>query len=54
MLARLKDPQEREKMKRDIRGGIAGWYNHYTAVGGDWSRMLLSARLSSANQRFQG
>ncbi|HEY2415297.1 MAG TPA: D-aminoacylase [Pirellulaceae bacterium] len=44
MLARLKDPQEREKMKRDIRGGIAGWYNHFTAVGGDWSRMLISGR----------
>jgi N-acyl-D-aspartate/D-glutamate deacylase len=44
MLARLKDPAERAKMKRDIRGGIAGWYNHYTAVGGDWSRMLVSGR----------
>jgi N-acyl-D-aspartate/D-glutamate deacylase len=44
MLARLKDPAEREKMKRDIRGGIPGWYNHYTAVGGDWSRMLVSGR----------
>ncbi len=44
MLARLKNPEEREKMKRDIRGGIAGWYNHFTAVGGDWSRMLVSGR----------
>src|SRR5262245_22084291 len=44
MLARLKDRSEREKMKRDIRGGIPGWYNHYTAVGGDWSRMLISGR----------
>jgi N-acyl-D-aspartate/D-glutamate deacylase len=31
-------------MKKDIRGGIAGWYNHFTAVGGDWSRMLISGR----------
>jgi N-acyl-D-aspartate/D-glutamate deacylase len=44
MLARLKEKAEREKMKRDIRGGIAGWYNHFTAVGGDWSRMLISGR----------
>jgi N-acyl-D-aspartate/D-glutamate deacylase len=29
-------------LKEDIRSGIAGWYNHYTAVGGDWSRMLVS------------
>lgn len=44
MLERLKDPPQRERMKRDIRGGIAGWYNHYTAIGGDWSRMLISGR----------
>ena len=35
--------------KKDIREGIPGWYNHYTAVGGDWSRMLISA-----NNRYQG
>jgi len=44
MLARLKDSSEREKMKTDIRGGIPGWYNHFTAVAGDWSRMLISGR----------
>ncbi|HEV7222768.1 MAG TPA: D-aminoacylase [Pirellulales bacterium] len=49
LLARLKDPQQREKMKRDIRQGIDGWYNHYTAVGGDWGRMLVSA-----DNRFKG
>jgi N-acyl-D-aspartate/D-glutamate deacylase/sugar lactone lactonase YvrE len=43
MLARLKDPAQREKLKQDIRNGLPGWYNHYTAVGGDWSRMLISA-----------
>lgn len=49
MLARLKDPAERIKMKKDIREGIPGWYNHYTAVGGDWGRMLISA-----NNSYQG
>jgi N-acyl-D-aspartate/D-glutamate deacylase len=49
MLARLKDPAERQRMKKDIQGGIDGWYNHYTAVGGDWSRMLISGA-----GRFQG
>lgn len=39
---RLKDSQARERIKRDIREGLTGWYNHYTAVGGDWSRMLIS------------
>ncbi len=49
MLARLKDPEQRPKLKKDIREGIPGWYNHYTAVGGDWSRMLVSG-----TNRYQG
>jgi N-acyl-D-amino-acid deacylase len=44
MLTRLKTPADRERMKREIRQGIVGWYNHFTAVGGDWSRMLISGR----------
>ncbi len=44
MLERLKDPQERVRLKKDIREGLPGWYNHYTAVGGDWSRMLVSGK----------
>ncbi len=39
---RLKQPALRAQMKRDIQQGLPGWYNHYTAVGGDWSRMLIS------------
>ncbi len=42
MLARLKDPGQRAKLKTDIRDGLPGWYNHYTAVGGDWGRMFIS------------
>ena len=44
MLARLKDPKQRERLKKEIREGIPGWYNHYTAVGGDWGRMLVSGK----------
>lgn len=44
LLERLKDGDARGRMKRDIRAGIPGWYNHFTAVGGDWSRMLVSGR----------
>lgn len=44
----------RVRLKHEIRNGLPGWYNHYTAVGGDWSRMLISGRLSPANQRFEG
>jgi N-acyl-D-aspartate/D-glutamate deacylase/sugar lactone lactonase YvrE len=43
MLARLKDPSQRTRLRQDIRNGLPGWYSHYTAVGGDWSRMLVSA-----------
>jgi N-acyl-D-aspartate/D-glutamate deacylase len=44
MLVRLKDARQRERMKKDILAGLPGWYNHYTAVGGDWSRMLVAGR----------
>jgi len=54
MLARLKDPEARARLKRDILGGLPGWYNHYLAVGGDWSRMQISAKLTEKNRRFEG
>ncbi len=54
LVARLKDVKLRDRLKREIRAGLPGWYNHYTAVGGDWGRMLISARLSAANRPFQG
>jgi N-acyl-D-aspartate/D-glutamate deacylase len=44
MLARLKDPAQRARIKKDVRDGLPGWYNHYTAVGGDWSRMLVAGK----------
>lgn len=44
MLERLKDTEQRVRLKKDIREGIASWYNHYLAVGGDWSRMLISGK----------
>lgn len=49
LLERLRNPRQRARMKHDILHGIDGWYNHYTAVGGDWSRMLVSA-----DNRFKG
>ena len=49
LLERLRDPSLRKRLKHDIENGIPGWYNHYTAVGRDWSRMLVSA-----NSTFRG
>jgi N-acyl-D-aspartate/D-glutamate deacylase len=54
LLERLKDRAIRDRLKREIHEGLPGWYNHYTAVGGDWSKMLVSAKLSEPNRRFQG
>lgn len=54
LITRLKDRSLRDRLKQDIRAGLPGWYNHYTAVGGDWTRMLISGHLSPANQRFEG
>jgi N-acyl-D-aspartate/D-glutamate deacylase len=44
LLLHLKDTKDRERMKKEIKDGLEGWYNHYTAVGGDWSRMLISGK----------
>ncbi len=49
LLERLKDPSTRERIKHDVLHGVPGWYNHYTAVGGDWGRMLISGE-----NRFKG
>ncbi|MBC8356031.1 MAG: D-aminoacylase [Planctomycetes bacterium] len=49
LLERLRDLEQRARLKHDIVNGVQGWYNHYTAVGGDWSRMLVSG-----NNRFKG
>lgn len=46
LIKRLQDPEQRARIKQDIINGLPGWYNHYTAVGGDWSRMLISANNS--------
>src|SRR5260370_36912509 len=44
LLERLKDDKQRERLKKDIKEGLPGWYNHYTAVGGDWGRMLVAGK----------
>jgi N-acyl-D-amino-acid deacylase len=54
LIERLQDGSLRDRLKHDIRTGLPLWYNHYTAVGGDWSRMLVSARLSPANRALEG
>jgi N-acyl-D-amino-acid deacylase len=54
VLARLRDPADRARIRKDVLAGLPGWYNHYLAVGGDWSRMLVNEDLSAKNKRFEG
>jgi N-acyl-D-amino-acid deacylase len=49
MIERLKDPTLRERLKKDMQNGLPDWYNHYIAVGRDWSRMLINA-----NNQYNG
>lgn len=42
LLQRLRDSEQRQRLKHDIENGLENWYNHYTAVGKDWSRMLVA------------
>jgi N-acyl-D-amino-acid deacylase len=41
MIERLKNDDYRKRMKYEIENGMEGWYDHYTAIGKDWSRMLV-------------
>ena len=45
----FQSPEQQAKIKRDILGTIPGWYNHFTAVGKDWSRILVSG-----NNQYEG
>jgi N-acyl-D-aspartate/D-glutamate deacylase len=53
LLARLADPLQRARMTTDIKNGIPGWYNHYTATGG-WDGMLLVSLSNREWKRFEG
>jgi N-acyl-D-aspartate/D-glutamate deacylase len=54
MLERLRDPETRARIKKDVLNGLPGWYNHYLAVGSDWSRMLLVSLNDRKNKPFVG
>ncbi len=54
MLERLRSPAARERIRRDILDPNQDWYNHYLAVGGDWSRMILVQLRRPPNLPFVG
>ncbi len=57
MIARLKDPALRARLRDEIEHGIPGgsppWYNHYTATG-SWEGMLLVTLSNPAYRKFEG
>jgi N-acyl-D-amino-acid deacylase len=54
MLERLRNPADRERMKKEIRSGLPNWYNHYLATGGGWDGMLLVSLKSGRFKPFTG
>ena len=54
MFKRLKDPAIRDRLLLDIDKGMDGWYDHYTAVGRDWSRMQPAAFSNPAYKKYAG
>lgn len=54
LLERLRSPDARARMKRDILDPNQEWYNHFLAVGSDWDRMLLVQLGTAANAPFVG
>ena len=53
MLERLRNPEMRARMKKDILNGLPNWYNHYLAIG-DWEGMLLVSLRNEKNKPFIG
>ncbi len=54
MVARLKNPALRPRLKREILNGLPNWYNHYLATGDGWAGMLLVSLRTERNKPFQG
>ncbi len=53
LIARLKDPAQRQRIQKEITTGLPGWYNHYTATG-SWQGMLLASLSHPEYKRFEG
>jgi N-acyl-D-aspartate/D-glutamate deacylase len=54
MIARLKDPAARKRMREEVINGLPNWYNHYLATGDGWGGMILVSLRHQRNIPFQG
>jgi N-acyl-D-aspartate/D-glutamate deacylase len=51
--ARLRNPQVRERLKREIQTGSPGWWNIIEAAGG-WNGVVLANARNPANAKYNG
>lgn len=51
-LERLRDPELRDKMKKDIEDGIEGWENFAKELG--WGNVVVSSVISEDNKPIEG
>ena len=51
--ARLRNPQVRERLKREIQTGSPGWWNIVEAAGG-WNGIVLANARNAANAKYNG
>lgn len=52
MLRRLRDPKEREKIRRDIEQGLPGWENFVADCG--WENIYISSVATEKNKHLEG
>ena len=50
----IRDPAQREHLVHDIENGLGDWYDHYVAVGKDWSRMQPVSFSNPAYKKYDG
>ena len=53
LLARLRDPATRARLKQEMRTGSPGWWNIIEASGG-WDGIVLANAQNKENARFEG
>jgi len=53
LLARLKDPETRARLKKEMKSGSPGWWNIIEAAGG-WDGIVLVNAQNKENARFEG
>lgn len=53
LLERLRQPESRMRMKKDLYEGIPGWFNHYLAMSG-WEGCQVASVGTEGNKKFQG